>query len=599
MSKNNAVEKVPIRAKAVQMAKNLPRWNTPSPGKKLTLREWLFYMVGGCGAMGSAMFLGFMTLSHGIYIAAALNVPVDHITIIGVITSLITILSSPFVSWLIDNTNTKYGKFRPYLIALPIPIVLGLVALGQVARIEDYNTMIITYSIIFNIVFLLNRIYGLAFGSLAQVMAPSMEERTQLMSIGTFFTSLGPTLVGMLYPSISNFLFGIDGIKDGDVVIAPPIAGVDTIDTAMLLVPIMAAVFFGLGLIMAFGVKERIVVSKNYKQKQKFTEGVRKVATNKYFWIQTSSNVVGILKAVAGGFAIWYINYIIRPELILAGNENIGDIMQAITMTLIGDACVPGMLLAPWVIKKIGLKKLILITNIVAALAVVPMIFIPNAWVGLACIYIYTLAIGFQIVANPACQAEINDYQQYKTGDRIEGFLSQFGGMGTAFVAPAIYKSNGYFDDVSVLYNEGVLYSIVSTMAIIACASGLLAAIPYLFWDLTEKRHKEMMEVLRIRAMHDDGDLDDETFERLQADAEAGNLNALTEYLKVINPEDRLEDTLTDDIYDNLDIDMHNTTIINGPEVVPGVENTEIGEYSIDKNDIEAEVVENADDKTE
>lgn len=132
-------------------------------------------------------------------------------------------------------------------------------------------------------------------------------------------------------------------------------------------------------------------------------------------------------------------------------------------------------------------------------------------------------------------------------------------------------------------------------------ASGLLAAIPYLFWDLTEKRHKEMMEVLRIRAMHDDGDLDDDTFERLQAEAEAGNANALTEYLKIMNVEDSLSDDETDitrefsDIYDNLDIDIDTTSTVDGPEVVPGMENAEFTDYNISEQDIK----DNGDDKTE
>ncbi len=572
------------------MIKELPRWNKPSAGKSLTLREWLMYTIGGCGAMGATVFLTFFTMMHGFYIAAAVGISVDVITIIGVVTSVVTIVSSPLVSWMIDNTNTKYGKFRPYLIVLPIPILLCFIALGQVVRIPDATAMIIVYAILFNIVAFFNRIYLLAFTSLSQVMAPSMDERTQLMSIGTFFTSLGPTLVWMIYPTVSNWLYSVPAADNGGT----EIAGINTVATAQVLVPIIASVFFALGLIMAFGVKERMVISKQHKQKQKFTDGVVKVSKNKYFWLHNTSAIFLVTKLlVSGTFVVWFTTYVIGPELNAMGHTEIAGMMQSIAMTLIGDAVVPGMLLAPYIIRKFGKKKILLVTNLGMAASMLPLIFVRNAWVGLVFIYLFTLFSGLQVVATPACQAEIYDYQQYKTGDRLEGFLSQFGamialtvGIGTAFIAPAIFKHYGYIDNADVLFDNEILFNILGALAIISCISCALSAIPFFFWDLTEKRHKDIMEVLKIRALHDEGTIDDETRDMLVLEAEAGNSDALSNYIEANNISiDNDSITLNKGVSALLDIsDAANDC--TGEDMPAGINNNNIMEEFVELGEI-------------
>ncbi len=518
------------QSKVKQMIQGLPKWGKPCAGKSLTLREWLLYAIGGMGAMGASVFLTYFTLTPGFYIANAITMDPYHLAIIGMITSVVSIATSPLVSWMIDNTNTKYGKFRPYLIILPIPIVACFIALGQVLRIADYGTMLIVYAVVFNIAFLLNRIYILAFTSLAQVMAPSAEERTQLMSIGSVFTSLGPTIATAAYPFISNMIY-----TKGDV------DGVNTVATAQVLLPIVVAIFFAFGLIMAFGVKERMVVAKEYKQKQKFLDGIQKVAKNKYFWIHNSSAVFGIIKITASTtFLIWYLNFVISPELKAQGLGDLAAIMQSILILIIGTASLPGMIFAPAIIKKFGKKKAIIASNLGMALSLLPLTFIHNPWAGIFFIYCTTMCAGFQLVITPAFQAEINDYQQYKTGDRIEGFLSQFGGMialsvgmATALIAPAVYKSQGYtgLDSQLMGENTDALYSIIAILSGVSLVSCILAAIPYIFWDLPDNKHEIIMEVLKTRALQDDGVISEDDRYMLEEKLEAGDLTALQEYI--------------------------------------------------------------------
>lgn len=530
----------------------LPKWNTPTEGKSLTLKEWLIYSVGGCGAMGATAFIQFYTLAYGVYIAAALNMSTMHIMYVGYATSIITILTSPLMSWLIDNTNTKWGKFRPYLIVLPVPILVCFIALGQISAITNYTVMIILYTIVFNIAYFFNRIYTFAFSSLVQVISPNPDERTQVMSIGTFFTSLGPTLVSMIYPAVANYLYTEDKIS-----------GVNSLMATKVVAPIMLAVFFALGLVCAFGVRERVVLPKKYKQKQKFMDGVRKSVTNKYFWISNISSVLGVFGIVATSFTLWIILYMIFPSLKENGKADAAYFVQTIITTLVGDACVPGMLLAPWLIKKMGKRNLLIASNALTVVATIPMIFIKNPIALLVMIYLVTFFNGFTIVVSPAIRAEIYDYQQYKSGDRLEGFLSQFGtmiitafGLLTALVQPAVYKKFGYIDSTDVLYDNKVLLGIISAMCLIGVISGILSILPYLFYDLKPNFHKKIMQVLTVRAKCEDGLCDEETRDSLIARIENGEENVL-DYFKDIDGDAQSEggdSSLDEGAEDNLSI---------------------------------------------
>lgn len=518
-----------IADKLKLLKEKLPTWDTPAPNMCMTLKEWVMYLIGGFGGLGATVLMTYVTVTQGVYVAAACNINVDHVAIIGIASSIFTIATTPLVSWLIDNTRTRIGKFRPYLLILPLPMTACFFAIGQIVKIDDYLTLIILFTVIFNILSLLNRLYTIAFNSIPQVISPNMNERMQLMSIGTFAISLGPTLANFIYPVIANRLYSSEGSMSD---------GVHSIGAYEWALPLTAAIFMLLGVFLALGVKERIVVPSAFRQKQTFIEGCRKTVKNKYFWILNISNLLGIMKLTANGLALWYVAYDIAPDLTARGLGDLASVTHSLVTLVLGTASVPGMLLAPLVINKIGKKKLILISNFGIAAASIPMLFIPNSWVHIVCVYMLTLANSFQIVTGPACQAEINDFQQYETGDRIEGFLGQFGtifltaaSMGTAFIGPAIQKSFGYIDDASVLYDNAVLFGITSRIAAVGLVSAVLAAIPYFFWDMTEAKHKSIMEVLKIRAATADGKIPEDLSASLEERAMQGETGLADPYL--------------------------------------------------------------------
>ena len=153
-----------------------------------------------------------------------------------------------------------------------------------------------------------------------------------------------------------------------------------------------------------------------------------------------------------------------------------------------------------------------IVFNVMRAVFAALMLFTSNSPVlFLASLYIATLATGGDAVITSAATADIFDYQQWKTGKRLEGFITQFGGMlvtaatmGSAFILPYFYRHYGLGTDYTVLYEASIRTPIFNIMIITSVISSLLAVIPILFYNLTEKKQKLIIEDLKQRAQEND-----------------------------------------------------------------------------------------------
>lgn len=126
------------------------------------------------------------------------------------------------------------------------------------------------------------------------------------------------------------------------------------------------------------------------------------------------------------------------------------------------------------------------------------------------------LSAGCNVVIGPAIMADIYDYQQYKTSERLEGFMSTIGGyisaIGMIFtmLVSMLQEKIGFFPNQpefipgNALYNPEPIMPIftkwMNTATWICAVSFLLSTIPLFFYNLTEKKHKEYMEIVKQRS---------------------------------------------------------------------------------------------------
>ncbi len=517
-------------------------WDTPPQGKYLNIKEWVSYCLGGAGAITAASLPNNLTLIAGLQIAVALNINVWHITIIGIINTIITIIRAPLLASIIDNVKSKrFGRFRVYLAYLALPLVIlttltawvpALIAFNSPITDPDttYMLVLVSYTVLYNIMSIVNYLYATGFNMMQQVISPVPEERTNIMSLGTMAYSLGPSIINLLYPLLANMMYSYGGSEAN---------GANNIKTYLYLVPIFTMITAALGLFVVFGTKERIVLPKAQKQKVKFIDGIKMSIKNKYIWINVASNFLGSFRLAATGYMAFACTYMIDNAAAMS-----------VAITVIGLAYNPAFILSPFVIKKIGKKNMMLASMLLSSAATIPLIFIgftatdTNKQIfGILILvvhFIVTLSQSFAMIATSAMTSQMYDYQQYKTGKRAEGWLSQFQatlgtllGLTLSWVGATIYQNYGYTSDASVLYNvEDTLGPIIGVNAILGVASGILAAIPFFFWDINEKRHQQIMDVLQVRANCKDGLCDNDTAKVLEERIEAGESGVLSFFNK-------------------------------------------------------------------
>lgn len=385
---------------------------------------------------------------------------------------------------LIDNTNSKYGKFRPYLITTGVPTALLLCLMAFIPNNMNYWGKVTVIGVTYACLMIFQALFAQCYTSLAQVLTPNGEERTGLLSVSMFIYSLGPSIVNMVLPILSELT-----------------GGMTSFTTYRILFPAFSIIGIALSIITFKGTEEKIVVPKDYVAKVKFSEGIKQVSQNKYFWLINLYAILGSMKYSIGGALAWYCVYKLKSNTMLG-----------IMNTVIGTASVPLMLLAPVLAKKIGKKNILIATNVIRCVVFVLMLFSMDSTVMfLVCLYVSTLMMGGDTVVTTAMTAEIFDYQQWKTGIRLEGFITQFGGMlgsaagmVTSLILPYFYEHYGLLQDYSVLYNESVRTPIFNVLIISSLISTFLSIIPILFYNLKEKDHKKIIEDLKVRAAEEE-----------------------------------------------------------------------------------------------
>lgn len=459
----------------------MEHWKTPAEGKYIPYKEFAAYSVGGIGVNTINSLFGYVALNANcLLIGSAYGIKPTHLAWLNILMGIINVVKAPFISMLIDNTNSKYGKFRPYLLSMGLPTAVLLCSMAFIPNDMDYTAKVAIIGVIYAFLMIFQALFAQAFTSLAQVLTPNGDERTGLLSVSMFIYSLGPSIVNALLPIFAGLTGGMTNFK-----------------TYRILFPVFSVIGIVLSLITFKGTEEKIVVAKDYVAKVKFSEGIRQVAKNKYFWLINLHSVLSALKYGIGSILGWYCIYQLKS-----------DAMLGIMNTVIGTASVPLMLLAPLLAKKFGKRNTIIFTNLIrAALCVVMLFTMNNTVLFFIFLYLATVTMGGDGVITTSMTAEIFDYQQWKTGVRLEGFITQLGGMITTFagmftglIIPYFYEHYGLKENYDVLYNEAVRTPIFNILIITTIISCVICVIPMFFYDFKEKDHRKIIEELKVRA---------------------------------------------------------------------------------------------------
>lgn len=486
-------------------------WNDPPKGKYMNFKEIAAYAVGGIGSyfiisMGMALLVS----TTNMIVGGAIGIAPMDMYVLYLISTLANIPLTAIRANKVDNTRGKGGKYRPYLISMGIPSAI----ISIVYVWFPYNAL---YSIFTQpmlgkdggyiakcvVVLLLNlglqyyfNFFNDAYTNLIHVLSPNTQERTDVLAIKSVVYSLAPSIMNIVLPIIAQVAAN-NNLYD--------------IKVYRISYPIFAIVGMLLTVVVYANTKEKIVQAKTHTIQISFIDSFKAVAKNKYFWIIALAGWIGFLESAYGNILTWSFNY----------GHTCNGAQFAVIQTLIGNASLWGMLLAPVCIRKWGKKNVLVAVNLGNVVCILAMIIdMRNIWWLFICVYFNWLVGAFEQITTPAIQADIRDYQQYRTGERIDGMFATVLTIGnlvtllTSSVLPmvyekyGVYEGNGYASSFDILdVNTGdpnLLYKLMTVLIIMAAAGAFLNTVPYFFYDFNEKKQKSVIRVLKIRSLFED-----------------------------------------------------------------------------------------------
>lgn len=473
-------------------------WSNPPEGRYIPYKEILAYSVGGIGVKFVIYTVWYISLSATSLLAgSALGLKNGDLVKLNMIATIIGLFLGPIRGLIIDNTRSSKGKFRPYLLYTGIPsgILLTIFAFLPFETMT-YNQKLWSLFISYMLLQLCYPFYDQAYTTLVQVMSPNSTERADVITVSTFIYSLAPTIMGFFVPLIAGFTGGLEHINAYRVIM--PVLG---IGGALI------------GLFSYFGTKERIIVSKDYTPKVPFFKGIGAGIANKYQWARSLTSWCILFQAGVGNVTTWYFYYGIKDVLNLSTEQQ--GVLNGTLMTILGAAATPAMLLSPLLIRKLGKRNMYIFYILGNVITLVGMyLFVEQIWVLYAFIWIRGFFNTFPLIADSAMSADVLDYQQYKSGDRLEGLMGQFVGtigvfvtMGITYFTQTIVMQNhfGLVDNYDDLYMASFREPISKGMILIALVGFVLALIPFVtMYTLTEEEHESHIKVLKIRAALED-----------------------------------------------------------------------------------------------
>jgi GPH family glycoside/pentoside/hexuronide:cation symporter len=391
-----------------------------------------------------------------------------------------------FVGAVADRTQTRWGRFRPWLLWLCVPLAIVFVlafttpTLGPAAKLAyawiTYNLLMLTYSAI-----------NIPYGALSGVMTDDPLERTSLNSYRMSLAQVGGIIAN------TSFLWLVAALGGGD-------AGRGA-QLTVLLFSVAAVVLF---LICFLTTRERI--QPPAAQKTRLVDDVRTLFANPHWLMMFLNGIVNITFAVIRGSAgIYYLkNYLGWDTVKVFGT------FPAIPLYFLlgGLAMIVGAMLTRFVVAAIGKKAAFIASMVVVALTAIPFYRLQPDQIGLVFAFqlLGMLAAGVNATLYWTLVAETADFAEWKFGARTTGIIfsattcAQKAGMGIgAAIAGFLLDHYGYQPNVAL--SDSAREGILLMMSLIPAAGLLLLAAVFTRYGLTENVCRTMREELAARRL--------------------------------------------------------------------------------------------------
>jgi glycoside/pentoside/hexuronide:cation symporter, GPH family len=387
--------------------------------QKLKLKEKIGY---GFGDAASSMFWKLFSMYLMFFYTDIFGISAVVVGTMFLVTRIWDAAFDPFVGILADRTETKWGKFRPYLLWVMVPFgIMGVITFstpdfGMTGKIIyayiTYSLMMMVYSLI-----------NVPYASLMGVMSSDGKERTSLATFRFIFAFGGSLLVLALAKPLSDIFSNMGG-------------GAVNLQfgwqMATVVFAIIAIIFFWFTFSWT---RERV---KPITEKTSLKHDLKDLWVNRPWFILLGAGIASIFfNSIRDGAAMYYFTYYIPKQeafqMTLFGSKI--DSISSFYFVLGQAANIVGVVLAIPVSNWLGKKNTFLSAMLLATVFSIFFYFIDrnNTTLIFVMQFLISICAGITFPLIWSMYADAADYSEWKTKRRATGLVFSASSMSQKF----------------------------------------------------------------------------------------------------------------------------------------------------------------------
>jgi len=372
--------------------------------------------------------------------------------------------TDPIMGIIADRTNTRWGKFRPYILWLAVPYGLGIILMFTTPGFNDAGKLIWAY-VTYSFMMVIYTAIMIPYNSMIGVISPNPDQRTSVSSYKFVFAyAAGFSVQLLIIPMVEKL--GIGNAARG----------------YQLTMGIFAAISVIFLIISFLSVRER--VKPNASQVSNLGNDLKDLFSNKPWMILFVVSLASLIYiAIRSADIAYYFKYYLELE------GQMGKFMA------VGTAFVLlGVMPTKWLSSILGKKKLFIFSLLIIALSSFGFYFVGPDDIFL----IYALQIIFSLASGPTMPllwsmlADTADYSEWKNNRRATGlvysaatFAQKTGFALGGVIVMGLLSMYGFVADQP--QTEESVLGIRMAISIIPGLIAILAAVLLLFYPLNDK----------------------------------------------------------------------------------------------------------------
>ena len=447
------------------------------------IREKIGY---GFGDMASSMFWKLFGSYLMIFYTDVFGMPAAVVGTMFLITRVWDSAFDPIIGIIADRTQSRWGKFRPYLLYLAVPFAVIGVLTFTTPDFSDGGKVISAY-FTYSLMMMVYSAINVPYASLLGVMSPEPKDRNMLSTYRMTFAYIGSFIALLLFmPMVNRFSMGHDE-QHGWMM------------SVIVIAVLCVLLFYG-----CFAwTTERVKPIK--EQQNSLKSDLQDLLHNRPWWILLGAGVAALVfNSIRDGATVYYFKYyVVEEEYASVSLFGISFVLSGLYLAVGQAANIVGVVLAAPLSNRIGKKKTYMWAMSIATVLSIIFYWFDKEQLMLMFIFqvLISICAGSIFPLLWSMYADCADYSELKTGNRATGLIFSSSSMSQKFgwaIGSAVtgWLLAFYGFEANAVQGEEAIHGIRMFLSWLPAMGTVLSVIFISLYPLSEKEMRKVTNQL-------------------------------------------------------------------------------------------------------